>query len=69
MLSKKLSQEKAIDELIAIDMTRRELAECVRINDLQATADCYRRLVSLYAALDIHNVLVLIDKINFKKVS
>jgi hypothetical protein len=59
---------KAFDELQAIDDVRLELAKGVK-NGMTETeiAEIHARLMSLYAALDITNIVSIIHKIDFKE--
>jgi hypothetical protein len=62
--------QKAMLELQGIDMVRMELALATKRGDNQTQlGEIHARLMSLYAALDIHNVESIIQKIDFKKVA
>jgi hypothetical protein len=57
-----------VDVLIAIDNVRKELAEASRRDaDLTEMREIHGRLVSLYAVLNIDNILVIIDQIDYKR--
>ena len=59
--------EKGLAELEAIDSVRNELAHAVQHDYSPAdVAIVHQRLMNLYAALDIHNVVSIIDRIKYK---
>ena len=65
---KELGYQGEVDVLMAIDNVRKELAEAYkREADLTEMREIHGRLMSLYAALNIDNVLVIIDQIDYKK--
>jgi hypothetical protein len=59
---------KALAELIAIDSVRLELANAAKTGATQSElAEIHARLISLYAALDTHNVRSIIERIDYKR--
>lgn len=65
----KINKTRAMMELEAIDAVRLELTRAAK-SDLCTQgeiAEIHARLMSLYAALDIHNVASIIDSIDYKK--
>jgi hypothetical protein len=67
----KINKSKAMLELEAIDAVRLELAKAVR-SDLCTqgeVSEIHARLMSLYAALDVHNVTSIIEVIDYKEVA
>jgi hypothetical protein len=66
----KTHYEKAEMEIKAIDFVRNELKLAI-IEGLpqKDVAEIHARLMSLYAALDVHNIECIIGKIRFKKVA
>jgi hypothetical protein len=61
----KLTNE--IEVLKAIDNVRLELASAVKLGDYDAKNEALQRLLGLYAALDVHNVIVAIERIEYRK--
>lgn len=56
-----------LEILKAIEMVRSELVRAVKRNDYIAAKEIHTRLISLYAALDVHNVIVAIERVKFPK--
>jgi hypothetical protein len=60
--------QSEVDVLIAIDNVRKELESASqRDADLTEMREIHSRLMSLYAALSIANILVIIDQVEHKK--
>jgi hypothetical protein len=55
--------------LIAIESVRLELLQASKRGDLVEISEVHERLISLYAALNVHNVLTAIEHIDYKDVS
>lgn len=60
--------QSEVDVLIAIDNVRKELESASqRGADLTEMREIHSRLMSLYAALSIDNILIIIDQVEHKK--
>lgn len=63
-----LIYQSEVDVLIAIDNVRKELEEASKRGaDLSEMREIHSRLMSLYAALSVDNILVMIEQIEHKK--
>lgn len=59
-----------IDVLIAIDDVRNELSNASRRNaEINEMREIHSRLMSLYAALNVDNVLVIIGQIDYREIA
>jgi hypothetical protein len=50
-----------LDVLKAIEAVRLELAQAIRNGDFKGQIDAGDRLLALYASMNVHNVIVLIQ--------
>lgn len=58
-----------VETLKAIESVRQELVEVSKRGDSLEMGDVHARLVSLYASLNVHNVISAIERIQYKKVA
>lgn len=65
-----MTVSKALAELIAIDTVRLQLANAAQKGATQLELEeIHKRLISLYAALDTHNICSIIERIDYKIVA
>jgi len=55
-----------VETLRAIENVRKEFTLVAKSGDAVAARECHARLMALYASLNVHNVLIAIERIDFK---
>jgi hypothetical protein len=66
-MNKSEKQCMEIETLRAIESVRAELVAATRHGDMAKIREIHARLISLYAALNVHNIIVAIEHIDFKQ--
>jgi len=66
-MNKSEKQCMEIETLKAIESVRAELTAATKRGDMAEIREIHARLISLYAALNVHNIIVAIEHIDFKQ--